>query len=95
MLAFNPQNLCVVSKCLVNVIMTFFVVSLTIAWVLTLNGREWREFGLFLTTEDVVMHCTCKCEYVAALLLEEKPQEMEIEVSLFCLSLFGLTGVYC
>ncbi len=32
--------------------------------------------------EDVAMHCTCKREYVAALLLEEKPQEMEIEVSL-------------
>jgi len=60
--------------------MTFFIVSLTIAWVLTLNGRELRELVLFLTTEDVVMHCTCEC--VAALLLEEKPQEMEIEVFL-------------
>ncbi len=35
-----------------------------------------------LTTEDVAMHCTCKREYVTALLLEEKPQEMEIKMSL-------------
>lgn len=67
---------------MVNVIMTFPILSFTIARVLTLNGSEWREFSVFLTTEDVAMHCTCKREYVAALLLEEKPQEMEIEVSL-------------
>lgn len=44
---------------------------------LNIKGAEMRT--QFLTTEDVVMHCACKR---VSLLLEEKPQEMEIEVFL-------------